>query len=66
MGSENPQGCEQNAENVFGLDFFRGRPQRWRLIFQSIMRVTGDETWASFVNIETEEQSGSMHTHSLN
>jgi acyl-CoA thioesterase len=30
-----------------------------------IVRVTGDETWVSFVNAETKEQSKQwMHTHS--
>jgi hypothetical protein len=30
-----------------------------------IVRVTGDETWVSFVNVETKEQSKQwMHTHS--
>jgi hypothetical protein len=32
-----------------------------------IVRLTGDETWASFVNVETEEQSKHwMNTHSPN
>jgi hypothetical protein len=32
-----------------------------------IIRVTGDETWVSFVNLETNEQSKQwMHTHSPN
>jgi hypothetical protein len=32
-----------------------------------IVQVTGDETWASFVNVETKEQSKHwMHTHSPN
>jgi hypothetical protein len=32
-----------------------------------IVWVTGDETWVSFVNIETKEQSKQwMHTHSPN
>jgi hypothetical protein len=30
-----------------------------------IIRVTGDETWVSFVTVETKEQSKQwMHTHS--
>jgi hypothetical protein len=29
-----------------------------------VVRVTGDETWVSFVNVETKEQSKQwMHTH---
>jgi hypothetical protein len=32
-----------------------------------IIRVTGDETWVSFMNVETKEQSKQwMHTHSPN
>jgi hypothetical protein len=32
-----------------------------------IVRVTGDETWVSFVNVETKEQSKQrMHIHSSN
>jgi hypothetical protein len=32
-----------------------------------IVRVTDDETWVSFVNVETKEQSKQwMHTHSPN
>jgi hypothetical protein len=33
----------------------------------NIVQVTGEETWVSFVNVETEEQSKQwMHTHSPN
>jgi exosome complex RNA-binding protein Csl4 len=36
-------------------------------VLNRIVRVTGDETWVSFVNVETEEQSKQwMHTHSSN
>jgi hypothetical protein len=32
-----------------------------------IVRATGDKTWVSFVNVETNEQSKQwMHTHSPN
>jgi hypothetical protein len=33
-----------------------------------ILRVIGNETWVSFVNVETKEQSSKqwMHTHSAN
>jgi hypothetical protein len=32
-----------------------------------IVRVTGDETWVSYVNVEPKEQSKQwMHTHSPN
>jgi hypothetical protein len=29
MGSENAQGCAQNAENGLGFDIFGAMPQRW-------------------------------------
>jgi hypothetical protein len=33
----------------------------------NIIHVTGDETWVSFMNVETKEQSKQwMHTHSPN
>jgi hypothetical protein len=36
-------------------------------ILSHIVRVTGDETWVSFVNAETKEQTKWwMHTHSPN
>jgi hypothetical protein len=35
--------------------------------FNHIVRVTGDETWLSFLNAQTKEQSEQwMHTHSSN
>jgi hypothetical protein len=57
MGSENADGCAQNAENGFGFDFLRVIPQRWRCIYHSHRQVTGDESWISFVNVETKVQS---------
>jgi hypothetical protein len=45
MVSKNDHGCAQNAENGFGFDFLNR------------VRVTGNETWVSFVNVETKEQS---------
>jgi hypothetical protein len=47
MGSENAHGCAENVENGFGFDFLELKP----------VRVTGDETWVSFVNVENKEQS---------
>jgi hypothetical protein len=36
-------------------------------ILSHIVRVTGDETWVSFVNVETKEQPKQwMHTYSSN
>jgi hypothetical protein len=35
--------------------------------FSHIVRITNDETWVSFVKVETKEQSKQwMHTHSPN
>jgi hypothetical protein len=54
MGSENSHGCAQNAENGFGFDFL----ERYHKNGDEFLNhaVTGDETWVSFVNVETEEQ----------
>jgi hypothetical protein len=61
IGSENAHGCTQNAENGLGFDFFRAIHQRWRILNHI---VTGDETWVSFVIVETKEQLKQwMHTH---
>jgi hypothetical protein len=66
MGSENCDGCAQNAENGFGFDLFRAKPQKMAMNFFSHI-VTGDETWVSFVNVKTKKQSKQcMHTHSAN
>jgi transposase len=69
MGSENAHGCAQNAENGFGFDFdFLERYHKDGDEFVShIVRVTVDETWVSFVSVETKEQSKQwMQTHSSN
>jgi hypothetical protein len=58
MGSENAHGCAQNAENGFNFDFFLERCHKDGDEFLNhIVRVTGDETWVSFVNVETKEHS---------
>jgi hypothetical protein len=65
-GSENAHGCAQNAKNGFGFDFFLKRCRKDGGEFLShIVRVTGDETWDSFVSAETKGQPKRwMHTHS--
>jgi hypothetical protein len=41
--------------------------QKWPSISHHIVRVTADETWVSFVNVETKEQSKQwMQLHSPN
>jgi hypothetical protein len=61
-------------------DVHKKQRMAWALIFllqryhkdgdqflNHIVRVTGDETWVSIVNVETKEQSKQwMHTHSPN
>jgi hypothetical protein len=65
VGSENAHGCAQNAENDFGFDLHRAIPQDGGEFLDHIVRVTGDETWLSFVTVETKRQSKQwMHTHS--
>jgi hypothetical protein len=69
MGSENAHGCAQNAENGFGLCrlFLERYHKDGDEFLNHVVGVTGDETWVSFVNAETEEQSKQwMHTHSQN
>jgi hypothetical protein len=60
MGSENAYGCAQNSKNGFGfyMLFFLERYHKDGDEFcNHIVRVTGDETWVSFVNFETKGQS---------
>jgi hypothetical protein len=68
MGSENAYECAQNAENCFGCDFLLERYHEGGDEFLNhIVRVTGDGTWVSFVNVETKEQSKQrMNIHSPN
>jgi hypothetical protein len=51
MGSENSDGCAQNAEIGFDFDFLEGCYKDGDKFLNHIVRV--DETWVSFVNIET-------------
>jgi hypothetical protein len=64
MGSENAHGCTQKAENGFGYYFSYSDTAKMATNFLShIVRVTGDETWVSFVNAETKEQSKQWTAH---
>jgi hypothetical protein len=55
MGSKNAHGCVQNAENGFGFDFLRDHENGDEFL-NHIVRITGNETWVSFLNVETKEQ----------
>jgi hypothetical protein len=57
MGSGNAQGCIRNAKNCFGFQFLQRYHKDGNEFLNHILRVTGDETWVSFVNVETKEQS---------
>jgi hypothetical protein len=64
MGSENALECAQKPENGFGFYFLGQYHKDGDELLIHIVRVTGDETWVSFVNVETKEQSKQwMHTH---
>jgi hypothetical protein len=65
MGSKNAHRSAQNAKKGFCFYFFRGIPKEGAEFLSHI--ITGDETWVSFVNVETKELSKQwMHTHSPN
>jgi hypothetical protein len=67
MTSENDHGCAQNAENGFFFAFLERYQKDIDEFLNHIVRVTDDETWVSFVNVETKEPSEQwMHTHSQN
>jgi hypothetical protein len=63
MGSENAQGCTQNAENGFGFDFLEQYHKDGDEFLSHI--VAGDEIWVPFVNFETESSQSSGGTHIL-
>jgi hypothetical protein len=56
MDSENAHRCGENVENGFGFDFLRQYHKYSDEFLNHILRVTGDETWVSPVNVETKEQ----------
>jgi hypothetical protein len=57
MGSENTEWCAQNAENDFGFDFLVRYHKYGDTFLNPNIRVTGIETWDSFLNVETKAQS---------
>jgi hypothetical protein len=65
MDSENTHGCARNAEIGFDFDFLKRHHKDGDEFLNHIVRVTGDVTWVSFVNVEKTEQSKQwMHIHS--
>jgi hypothetical protein len=67
MGSEYAHRCAQNAENCLGLFFSEQNHKDGDKFLRHNVRVTGDETWVSYVNVESKEQSKQWtHTHSPN
>jgi hypothetical protein len=67
MGCENAHSCAHKAGNGFGFDIFTAIHNDGNEVLSHIIRVAGDETWVSFVNVETKQQSEQwMHTHSPN
>jgi hypothetical protein len=57
IGSENADRCKQNGENDFGFYFLERYHKDGDEFLKHIVQVTDDETWISFVNVETKEQS---------
>jgi hypothetical protein len=53
------------AHKRFSFDFLEQYHKDGDKFLNHIVQVTGDETWVSFVNVKTKEQSKQwMHTHS--
>jgi hypothetical protein len=61
MDSDNAHGSTQNAENGLSFDFLEKYHKDGDEFLSHI--VTGDDTWISFVNVETKEQW--MHTYTF-
>jgi hypothetical protein len=53
MHSKNAHGCAQKAENGLNFDFLERYHKDGDEFLSHIARVTGDETWVAFVNVET-------------
>jgi hypothetical protein len=67
MGSENSHGCAQNEENGFGFEFWEQYHKDVNEFLNHIVKVTGDETYVLFLNVETKEKSKQwVHTRSSN
>jgi hypothetical protein len=57
VASENAHRGAQNADNDLDFDFLERCHKDGDEFLNHIVRVTGDETWVSFLNVETKEQS---------
>jgi hypothetical protein len=58
-------GAHETQRMASALTFLERYHKDGDKFLNHIVRVTGDETWVSFVNLETKEQSKQwMHTHS--
>jgi hypothetical protein len=55
MSSENAHRCAQNTENDFSFDFLEWYHKDGNEFLNHIVQVTGDETWLSFLNVETKD-----------
>jgi hypothetical protein len=66
MGPENANGCTRDAENVLGFEFLDRYHKDGDEFLSHIIKVTGDETWVSFVNVEIKQSKKWMCTHSQN
>jgi hypothetical protein len=61
MHFKNAHGCAQKAENGFGFDFFRDGDE----FLNHTVRVTGDETWVSFLNVEIKRAVKAADAHTF-
>jgi hypothetical protein len=50
-------GSHKMKRMALAFTFFRGLPKRWQSFSQSHCTSDNDETWVSFVHVETKEQS---------
>jgi hypothetical protein len=63
-GSKNAHGCAQNTE-LSAFIFLERCHKDGHEFLNHIIRVTDDESWVSFVNVEIKQHSEQwMHTHS--
>jgi hypothetical protein len=56
-------GVHKTQRMVSALTFLERHHKDGNEFFGHILRVTGDETWVSFVNVETKSSQSSLCTH---
>jgi hypothetical protein len=62
-----PTGVHKMQRMTLALTFLERYDKDGSEFLSHIIRITSDETWLSFVNVETKEQSKQwIHTHSPN